>query len=77
MKRTTLYLDDDLDLRLRREMRRQKRPMADLVRDAIRQYVSESPVRHPPGAGSFSSGRRDTGGRSEDALRSTRFGEDS
>jgi hypothetical protein len=76
MKRTTLYLDPELELRLKQETRRQRRPMADLVREAIRRYVDSAPARQPPGAGAFSSKRRDTAARSEDALRATRFGED-
>ena len=76
MKRTTLYLDAELELRLKQETRRQKRPMADLVRDAIRQYVGEAPARRPPGRGAFSSKHKDTASRAEEALRSTRFGED-
>ena len=77
MKRTTLYLDDELELRLKQETRRQKRPMADLVREAIRRYVGEAPVRRPPGGGAFASGRKDTAVRAEEALRTTRFGEPS
>ena len=76
MKRTTLYLDAELELRLKRETRRQKRPMADLVREAISQYLGATPVRQPPGAGAFSSRRKDTASKTEEALRSTRFGED-
>jgi len=76
MKRTTLYLDSDLELRLKQETRRQKRPMADLVRDAIRQYIGDTPTRQPPGGGAFSSKKKDTASRAEDLLRSTRFGED-
>ena len=77
MKRTTLYLDHELELRLKQETRRQKRPMAELVRDAIRRYVGEAPARQPPGAGAFASGRKDTASRAEDVLRATRFGKDS
>jgi hypothetical protein len=76
MKRTTLYLDPDLELRLKRETRRQRRPMADLVREAIRRYVDEAPSRQPPGGGAFSSKRKDTASRAEETLRATRFGED-
>jgi hypothetical protein len=76
MKRTTLYLDADLELRLKRETRRQRRPMADLVREAIRRYVDETPSRKPPGGGAFSSKRKDTAAQAEETLRATRFGED-
>ena len=76
MKRTTIYLEPDLELRLKRETRRQKRPMAELVRDAIRRYIGDAPGRRPPGAGAFASRRKDTAGNTDDALKSTRFGED-
>jgi hypothetical protein len=76
VKRTTLYLDPDLELRLKQETRRQKRPMADLVRDAVRQYLGDAPARTPPGAGAFASKRKDTSTRAEHILRETGFGED-
>jgi hypothetical protein len=76
MRRTTLYLEADLDARLRQEMRRQKRPMADLVREAIRRYVDEAPRRVPPGTGAFSSGRKHTAARVDETLRATGFGKD-
>jgi hypothetical protein len=76
MKRTTLYLDPDLEMRLKQETRRQKRPMADLVRDAVRRYLGEAPARTPPGGGAFASGRKDTAGRADQALKDTGFGRD-
>ena len=74
MKRTTIYLEPDLELPLKREARRQKRPMADLVRDALRRYLGESPCRRPPGAGAFTSGKKDTASRVDAALVETGFG---
>lgn len=76
MKRTTIYLEPDLELRLKRETRRQKRSMADLIRDAVRRYVNDAPGRRPPGAGAFASGRKDTAARADDWLVKTRFGGD-
>lgn len=76
MKRTTLYLDPELELRLKQETRRQKRPMADLVRDAVRRYLGDAPARTPPGGGAFASRKKDTAARAEDVLRETGFGED-
>ncbi len=75
MKRTTIYLEADLELPLKREARRQKRPMADLVRDAIRRYLGESPRPRPPGAGAFSSGGSRTASDVDAALTETGFGE--
>jgi len=74
MKRTTLYLAPDLDVLLRLEVQRQKRPMAEIVRDAVRAYVTRQPQQAPPGAGAFASGRADTADRTGDALEETGFG---
>ena len=73
MKRTTIYLEPDLESRLKRETRRQKRPMAELIREAVRRYVGEAPVRQPPGAGAFASGRKDTAADTRAALAKTAF----
>jgi hypothetical protein len=74
MKRTTIYLEPDLELPLKREARRQKRPMADLIRDALRRYLGEAPRRRPPGAGAFASGRKQTAADVDRALSETGFG---
>ena len=74
MKRTTLYLDPELEVLLKLEMRRQKRPMAAIVREAVRAYVAREPRKAPPGAGAFASGRRDTAERVDDILAETGFG---
>ena len=75
MKRTTIYLDSELEVLLKLEMRRQKRPMAAIVREAVQAYVSREPRRAPPGAGAFSSGRTDTAARAEEILAATGFGD--
>ena len=74
MRRTTVYLESDLELRLKRETRRQKRPMAALIRDALRQYVGEAPGRQPPGGGAFASGKKDTAAKAEELLVTSGFG---
>jgi hypothetical protein len=74
MKRTTLYLEPELEVLLKLEVLRQKRPMAEIVRDAVRAYVTREPRRVPPGAGAFDSGRVDTAGRAEEILAETGFG---
>jgi hypothetical protein len=76
MRRTTIYLEPELELLLKRETQRQKRPMAELIREAVRQYLGESPKRRPPGAGAFASGVRTTATRSEEWLAKTGFGTD-
>ena len=74
MKRTTIYLEPELESRLKRETRRQKRPMAELIREALRQYIGDAPVRQPPGGGAFASGRRDTAADTDAALAKSGFG---
>ena len=75
MKRTTIYLDPELELLLKAEMRRRKKPLAALIRDALRAYLRGSGTA-PPGAGAFRSGRRDTAEKAERILSRTRFGEE-
>ncbi len=74
MKRTTIYLDPELEVLLRLEMLRQKRPMAELVREAVEAYVTRERRKAPPGGGAFASGRADTASRTDDALAETGFG---
>ena len=75
MKRTTVYLEPDLEVLLKLEMLKQGRPMAEIVREAVQAYVTREPQRTPPGAGSFASGRSETASRVDDVLVETGFGE--
>jgi hypothetical protein len=74
MRRTTIYLDPELEVLLKLEMLRQKRPMAELVREAVQAYVTREPSRTPPGGGAFASGSEDTADRADDLLAETSFG---
>ena len=74
MKRTTIYLEPELEVLLKVEMMRQKRPMAELIREAVYAYVTRAPRKVPPGAGAFASGRADTADRADEALAETGFG---
>lgn len=65
MKRTTIFLDPELEVILKLEVLRQKRPMAELVREAVHAYVTREPRRAPPGAGALASGVTDTAARAE------------
>jgi hypothetical protein len=60
---------------LKLELLRQKRPMAEIVREAVHAYVSRERRSAPPGAGDFGSGRSDTADRNEEILAKTGFGE--
>ena len=74
MKRTTIYLEPELEVLLKLEMQRQKRPMAEIVREAVYSYLRSSPRRAPPGAGAFASGHADTASRIDAVLAETGFG---
>jgi hypothetical protein len=74
MKRTTIYFEPELEVLLKTEMLRQNRPMAEIVREAVRAYVTREPRTAPPGAGAFSSGRSDTAHRADAVLEETGFG---
>ena len=74
MKRTTVYLEPELEVLLKLEMLKQGRPMAELVREAVQAYVTREPQRVPPGAGGFTSGRSDTASRIDEVLAETGFG---
>lgn len=74
MKRTTIYLAADLEMRLKMEGVRRGRPMAELVREAVEVYLAESPASGPPGAGAFASGRAGTADDVDAALTATGFG---
>ena len=74
MKRTTIYLDSGMELRLKAEGLRRKQPMAELVREAVEVYLTREPDGGPPGAGAFASGRPDTARRVDEVLAETGFG---
>jgi hypothetical protein len=75
MRRTTIYLEPELEVLLKLEMLRQKRPMAEIVREAVYSYLTGAARQAPPGAGAFASGTSDTASRVDDVLRTTGFGE--
>ena len=66
MKRTTVYLDPDLEILLKLEALRSKRSMTDVLRAALKSYLSGLPRQVPPGAGvdSDRTSQRDDDGRS-------------
>ena len=74
MKRTTIYFDGDLEVRVKAEAQRRKQPMAEFVREAVEAYLTREPADGPPGAGAFSSGRSTTADDVDAALKQTGFG---
>ncbi len=77
MKRTTIYLDPELEILLKLEAMRQKRPMAEIIRETLRSQLANRPRRLPPGAGAFDRGYTDTAERAEELLGELGFGESS
>lgn len=76
MRRTTVYLEPETNLLLKLEAMRRKRPVAELIREALDGYARRTDVEPPPGIGAFQSGRRDTAERAEELLKETGFGEE-
>lgn len=76
MKRTTIYLDPDLEVLLKLEALRSGKPAAEVIREAVRAYLQGRPGKLPPGAGAFRSRRKETAERAEEILRRSKFGED-
>ena len=74
MKRTTIYFEPELEALLKAETIRRNRPMAELIREAVREYIVRTSPAPPPGAGEFASGEGDTAERSEEILAKTGFG---
>jgi Ribbon-helix-helix protein, copG family len=75
MKRTTIYLDPEIEVLLKLEALRRGEPMSELIRDALRAYLGRRPAQAPPGAGAFDSGHSDTAERAEDLLEELSFPE--
>lgn len=75
MKRTTIYLEPELELLLKLEAARSKRSMAEVIRQALWQQLAGKPRRLPPGAGAFASGHADTAARAEELLGELGFGD--
>jgi hypothetical protein len=77
MRRTTIYFEPELEALLKAETLRRKQPMAEIVREAVREYLVRDRPAPPPGIGAFSSGERDTADRTEEVLAETGFGKGS
>lgn len=76
MRRTTIYLEPDLETRVKAEARRRGVPMAVVIREALREKLErESPDTRHRNAGAFSSGRGDTSEHFDAILEETGFGQ--
>jgi len=67
--KTTIYLEEETALTLRRIAAKEKRPQAEIIRAAIRRYTQRAAHPKPPGLGEFRSGRGDVSERAEALLR--------
>lgn len=77
MKRTTVYLEPELEISLKVLAKRESKPMAEIIREALRGYLKKRGSKLPPGAGEFASGYSDTAERAEELLGKLKFGEES
>jgi len=64
MRRSQIYIDEDLDAQLRLAAREEGRSAADLIREAVRTYLADRGPGHPADpfleiAGAFSGGPSD------------------
>lgn len=75
MRRTTVSLEPELEIQLKLEAIRQKRPVSDVLREALRVYLGGRRADAPPGAGAFTSGFVDTAERAEEVLVELGFGQ--
>jgi len=73
MLRTTVYLNEEEALAIRRLSAVRKRSQAELIRDAIAKYVesSKTELQHslPPGIGAYKSGRSDVSQKADELLK--------
>ena len=69
MTKTTVYLDADVALSLRRMAESQGRSQAELIRDALVKYTRKAKRPKIPGIGEFDSGHTDTSDRADEILK--------
>lgn len=77
VKRTTIYLEPEIEVLLKLEAMRRKEPMAEVIREALRSHLGKRTAASPPGAGAFDSGHTDTADRAEELLTKSGFGKKS
>jgi len=68
MKRTTVYLPEKTDLLLKRLARKTGRSQAQIIREAIANYIGNENQALPPSVGMGASGRNDLSERDEELL---------
>ena len=68
VKKTTVYLPDDLKQRVERTAREQKRSEAEIIRAALDEYTSNQAARPRPTLPLFDSGRGNIAERVDELL---------
>lgn len=74
MKRTTVFLDESLERRLKQKSRRDGKSFAQCVREAVAAYLASPPAGQrplPSWVGMWDSGHSDTSERVDEILRET------
>lgn len=74
MKKTSIYIEPEVDTALARRAAREGVPKAELIRVALREAAGES-VRVKPRARGVFAGPEDLAERADDHLRESGFGE--
>ena len=69
MVKTTVYMDSEIALTLRQLAAIERRPQAEIIREAILAYTKSAGRPRPKGVGAYKSGRTDVSGRAEDLMR--------
>lgn len=69
MVKTTVYMDEETARQLRERARREGRPQAELIREALRAHLQGDSRPELRGVGAFRSGRGDVSERAEELLR--------
>jgi transcriptional regulator of met regulon len=69
MVKTTVYMDSEVALTLRQLAAIQRRPQAEIIREAILAYTKSAGRPRPKGVGAYKSGHTDISERAEDLMR--------
>ena len=70
MTKTTVHLDADLAVTIRQLAANEGRRQAELIREALADYIKRRKRPAIPGLGEFDSGHSDTSVKAEEILRS-------
>jgi len=69
MVKTTVYIVSEVALTLRQLSAIQRRPQAEIIREAILAYTKSAGRPRPKGVGAYKSGHTDISERAEDLMR--------